>query len=125
MDLDQLAERLASISMNTLCEDEDGTSYTVLDAIRQELEPVKTELDRLQAFVDQLPKDAEGNVYLPQALEGKGFYHPDHLDPIPRRFTELRWDSDRWCVCGCGWVLPLSETYSTREAAEAAKEKSL
>lgn len=78
------------------------------------------EVERLQAIVDKLPRDAAGNVYPPpRALKGKVFYHPGHLGAAEKLFSQLYWDSSGyWGVACGGWEVPLSECYSTREAAE-------
>ena len=83
------------------------------------------EVERLQPIVDKLAKDAEGNVYPPpRALEGKVFYHPNHLGPATRLFGQLYWHPAGYWGVGCGgWEVPLAECYDTREAAEAARKE--
>ncbi len=96
------------------------------------LDPEVTDLRRqnaaLQAIVDKLPKDAEGNLTLP----GDERYHPDELwrdEPGVVHHYE-------WAEEGCWeWVhfasadaskdteRKLCECYGTRAAAEAARDK--
>lgn len=45
---DELVDRLASMSINAECADEDGHTVTVAEAIRIELKPVQDEIERLQ-----------------------------------------------------------------------------
>lgn len=87
-----------------------------------EINVLEAEIERLQTIVARLPKDAEGNLYPPpKALQGKAFYHPSHLGPAPRLFSQLFWHSDGYWGAGCGgWEVPLSECYDTLKAAEAA-----
>ena len=93
-------------------------------AFREGEETAQAEVKRLQAIVDRLPKDAEGNVYPPpRALQGKWFYHPEHLGPAVRLFTQLYWHpAGHWGVGSGGWEVPLAECYDTHKAAEAAAD---
>ena len=81
------------------------------------------EVERLRAIVDRLPKDGEGNVYPPpQALSGRVFYHPAHLGPAPRLFSQLCWHPAEYWAIGCGGhEVALSECYLTLEAAKPKK----
>lgn len=81
------------------------------------------EIERLQAIVDKLPTDAEGNVHPPpKALHGRAFYHPEHLRPVTRLFTQLFWWTEKecWGVGSGGWEVPLSECYDSTAAAQSA-----
>ncbi|MEQ8770080.1 MAG: hypothetical protein RIB60_06180 [Phycisphaerales bacterium] len=94
-------------------------------------EQADSEHDRiaaLEAIVKRLPKTADGVPVVP-GHEPTKLYNPDYAGTkwfeVDAGDIEFG-DSDReWSVCWGGWdydSTPVSDWYSTREAAEAAKE---
>ena len=104
--------------------------YTVAYERVKELEAenaeLRAEVEKLQAIVDTLPKDAEGNTVIPSTCS---MCHPrrpeDDLcewwqDADGEWFAE---DHVSYSVGGLKhYAKKVSECYKTREAAEAAKE---
>lgn len=91
----------------------------------------ESELARLKAIVDKLPKTADGLVVIPgrdqvfspkgQGMEYELWWGPDSFDD-ERHGQWLAMDENYRSIGGCSTYFPLaSDCYSTREAAEAAK----
>ena len=90
-----------------------------LEKVLQEHAALTAERDRLQAIVDRLPKTADGVVITP----GTMVY--DHTGEVGFRVATYGGDNGHG---GCLWyatyggIVAYEPVYSTREAAEQAKE---
>lgn len=79
------------------------------------------EIERLQAIVNRLPKDAEGNPVTPECELVATHYQ--HICQ-PRRVCEIR--AGGWRFYGSSWYEQGDKNrlcYRTREAAEAARKE--
>jgi len=111
-------------------------SQTVVDDLRRQLAEKAKRIAELEAVVDKLPQDAEGVPCIP----GYERWHPKETRRGVVRFGDWE-DPDagkegvEFCyefgvsnskspTTGEPWAYqPISECYSTKAAAEAAKEK--
>jgi hypothetical protein len=78
---------------------------------------IRKEMERLQAIVDRLPKDASGRHVI--AHQDK-LYHPNHDGGCGY------YDGERaafYCGCNDYDYYPVSECWPTKEAAEAARHR--
>lgn len=96
---------------------------------------LQKEIDELQKLIDRMPKDAEGNPCLPGDIR----YHPDERPKGYVKYDDCwkgdfdegvefcyEWNSkyvEKYSPTGTPWSYrPISECYSSKEAAEEAKK---
>ncbi len=82
---------------------------------------LNAKLAERDAVINKLPKTADGVVHA--RYDNLNLYHPSHTNYRTHTFNILIWSNDRWLTAGwAGDRVPVSECYSTPEAAQAAVE---
>ena len=98
-----------------------GNMTAAWDRQMNEIAELKADNARLREIVERLPVTADGVVVIPRWDEE--LWHPEYGECEPYRSNDDRWivfsDCDRTGIRPFGLV---SDCYSTREAAEAARE---
>lgn len=94
----------------------------LLDEMSDTIEALRAENERLRAIVDRLPKTADGVPVGPGSVVWG--CSPHFLPPTGEHVREgAVVDKSDWAVClDGGAIVALDRCYSTREAANAARE---
>jgi len=106
------------IALDWLAAGDDGETAAIRGFLRQWIGELKAVVDRLPHYADN------GKPFVPGPDKAFAFVTiREQTNPVPREVA-ISWVAGRWSYkAESGFWYPLEAAYSTREAAEGAKEK--